>query len=195
MKKRPGAELELVSDKGETVEHSFLGSVPQLRGYIRKILPGARYTDDIEDIMQEVFLRAYSAKKKEKLAFARAYLFRIARNVSFDRYKNLKKNLEVVVEDFVLDRVIDDVGSQEDILIERERLKSLNDAMASLPPKCRTAFFLRHFEGLSHREIAKAMAISTSTVEKHLAKALYMTMEKMTMAESEEDGDVRSRAG
>jgi len=184
-KKYKKPKLKLVSEDNNNVESAFLGSIPELKRYILNILPSAQQTSELDDILQEVFLRAYSAKKKETLQHGRAYLFRIARNVSFNRYNKHKKNVEVVVEDFVEEGIIDDIGSQEDVLIQNERLKLLNDAMASLPPKCRKVFFLRHFEGMSHREIGAAENISTSTVEKHLAKALFITMREMSKQEDQ----------
>ncbi len=57
-----------------------------------------------------------------------------------------------------------------------ERLKRV---LETLPPKCREAFELRKFDGLSQREIAQKMSIAESTVEKHLAKALRLVMKEM----------------
>ncbi|RME62380.1 MAG: winged helix-turn-helix transcriptional regulator, partial [Alphaproteobacteria bacterium] len=46
---------------------------------------------------------------------------------------------------------------------------AFSQAVASLPPACRTVFILRKFEGLTNREIANRLKISISAVEKHIA--------------------------
>ena len=57
--------------------------------------------------------------------------------------------------------------------------------LSMLPPKCRQAFELRKFDGLSQREIAARMGISQSTVEKHLIKALRWVMSQMKEPDAE----------
>ncbi len=75
--------------------------------------------------------------------------------------------------------IVDDGGSPERRLSGREDIERLMQALSQLPAKCRVAFELRKFDGLSQREIALRMNLSESTVEKHLAKALRLVMEQM----------------
>ena len=42
----------------------------------------------------------------------------------------------------------------------------------ALPPRCREAFVLNRFEGLSHQEVAERMGISVRTVEMQLRIAM-----------------------
>ncbi len=163
----------------EDAATAYLNSLPELRRYISKLLPHAARSGEIDDIAQEVFVRAYAAKKSQKLKNARGFLFRIARNLSFNATRRRQKYVEETVEDFVLEGVLSSEPNVEDQLFHKQRLRALTAAMSDLPPKCRDAFFLRHFEGMSHKEIAARMNISTSTAEKHLAKALLLTSKAM----------------
>ena len=163
----------------EDATTAYLKSLPELKRYISRLLPHAARSGEIDDIAQEVFARAYAAKKKQKLENGRGFLFRIARNLSYNASTKRKKNVEQTVEDFVLEGVISNVPTVEDEVIHKQRLIALTDAMSQLPPKCREAFFLRHFEGVSHKGIAERMNIAASTVEKHLAKALLLTSRAM----------------
>jgi len=167
----------------EDATEAYLNSLPELRRYISKLLPHAARSGEVDDIAQEVFVRAYAAKKNAKLENARGFLFRIARNLSFNVSRKRQSFVEETVEDFVLEGVLSDKPNVEDQIFQKQRLKALTDAMSDLPPKCRDVFFLRHFEGLSHKEIAARMNISTSTVEKHLAKALMLTSRAMRLIE------------
>lgn len=171
-------DLRIVG-QGEDVETAYLSSLSELKRYISRMLPNASLTSEVDDIAQEVFLRAYTAKKNEKLEYGKAYLFKVARHLSFNASRKRKRSVEHVVEDFVFEGVAEDVQGHAEQLFQRDRLKALNEAMATLPPKCREVFFLRHFEGLSHKEISKKLTISTSTVEKHIAKALLITSRHM----------------
>jgi RNA polymerase sigma-70 factor (ECF subfamily) len=76
--------------------------------------------------------------------------------------------------------IVDDDGGPERRLSGREEVERLRRVLANIPPKCREAFELRKFDGLSQREIAGRMGIAESTVEKHLAKALRLVIKEMT---------------
>ncbi|MFP4166278.1 MAG: sigma-70 family RNA polymerase sigma factor [Opitutales bacterium] len=65
----------------------------------------------------------------------------------------------------------DDLSPAE-ALDTREAYGLLREAIRELPERCREAFVLHRFEGLRHRDIAKRLGISQSTVEKHIAAAL-----------------------
>ncbi len=58
-------------------------------------------------------------------------------------------------------------------VLEQSELQNLiNTAIASLPEKCRLVFTLCRLEGMSHKEIAAQLEISTKTVENQMTKAL-----------------------
>ena len=54
----------------------------------------------------------------------------------------------------------------------RERLALMLAIVDTLPPKCAQAFRLHKFDGLTHQQVALAMGISRSAVEKHISAAL-----------------------
>lgn len=53
-------------------------------------------------------------------------------------------------------------------LWERQRLALLADSIQALPPRCRDVFVMHRIHGVPQQDIARHLAISLKTVEKHL---------------------------
>ena len=59
--------------------------------------------------------------------------------------------------------------------IEYKELKNnIDEAIESLPEKCKTIFKLNRFEGLKYREIAEKLGVTFKAVEFHMRKALHL---------------------
>ena len=64
-------------------------------------------------------------------------------------------------------------GAAADSEVEAEEALGLYcEAVAALPEKCRQVFLLRKVHGLAHKEIAKRMSLSVSSVEKYLLRGI-----------------------
>lgn len=122
-----------------------------------------------EDIVQEVFYELW--RKRDRLGVQtsfRAYLKRAAINKSLNYIRDNKIKFDG-------DEQYAYIESKENLAkqIEVKNLKEIVDKeIDKLPPKCRAAFILSRYDGLSYKEIAAEMNISTKTVEKHISKAL-----------------------
>lgn len=72
-----------------------------------------------------------------------------------------------------IDECITDLISCDDSSIELQELNHfIEEAILSLPERCRMVFVSSRFGNMSHKEIAKKMNISTKTVEAQITKAL-----------------------
>ncbi len=129
-------------------------------------------SQDIEDVAQEAYLRAYVAEQHKEIEQPKAFLFRIARNLALTKLKEKSKKITDYLEESGASVVIE-CGAAADS--EVEALESLGlycEAVAALPEKCRQVFLLRKVHGLAHREIAERMSLSVSSVEKYLHRGI-----------------------
>jgi RNA polymerase sigma-70 factor (ECF subfamily) len=128
---------------------------------------------DVEDVVQEAYLRAFGAVKSgEDVRSPKAFLFRIAKNVALNELATKSRRLTDYIEDSTAQDVIDKGSSAEDQVMGQEKLAMFCGAVASLPEQSRRAFLMRKVYGLSHQEISERLGISISTVEKHVASGL-----------------------
>lgn len=149
-----------------------------LRRYLGRFFARSQ---DVEDMLQEVFVRAYAAEARGPILLPRAYLFRVAKHAALNEIARRKNSATESVEDFADPDVIGS-GNQPGLEQEvdgRRRLALFANAVAALPSQCRKVLVLKKIEGLSQREIASRLGIAESTVEKHLAKALLLTRDFM----------------
>ncbi|MCH8057323.1 MAG: RNA polymerase sigma factor [Proteobacteria bacterium] len=141
--------------------------------FLRKFL--SRYfsdEQDIEDVAQEAYLRAYIAEKKKEIEQPKAFLFRIARNVALTKLTKKSKQIPCYIEESTASEVIEVEASTDEVIEAQELLGLYCEAVAMLPDKCREVFLLRKVHGLAHKEIAVRMSLSISSVEKYLRQGV-----------------------
>lgn len=152
-----------------TLSSAYLEHRTFLKRFLSRFLTSP---DDIEDVVQETFLRAYNAELNDtEIHSPKAFLFRVARNLALKELGRKSRLITNYIEDLGATEVIDG-HSLEDEAAQRERLAVFCKAAATLPLQCRRAFLLRKIYGLTQQEISRELNISVSTVEKHLATGL-----------------------
>lgn len=131
-----------------------------------------------DDIYQEMFLRLRSGSLPDDLSNPRGYLFRMAFNLANEatRARRRRDSRDAQWTDATTHKVggdtIADIRSADEALAAKERLAQVTRALETLAPKTREVFVMCRVQGLSHRDIAEVMGISTKTVEKHMTAAL-----------------------
>jgi RNA polymerase sigma factor (sigma-70 family) len=129
-----------------------------------------RNGSDTQDLVQQVFLRLAQSRQDGEIHNPDAYIFQTAANTLRDHRRH------ELVHNRYLAEVVTDAGASdltpERIVLAKENLARLVDAIRKLPDRTRDILMLRCFEGLKNIEIAQLHHISTRAVEKHIAKAL-----------------------
>ena len=124
------------------------------------------------DVVQDTFLRVRGVKDLEAVDQPRAFLYKIALNLTVDLFRRQQIRSEETIKLVEMDRVPSGMPRQDCEVQAKERVRLLYAAIDGLPPKCRQVFLLHKFKGLSHAEIARRLGISKNMVEKHVMKAM-----------------------
>ncbi len=142
-------------------------------------------TADVEDLLQDLYLKVVGIDGGAEVREPRAYLYRLASNLMMDRWRSGRRS---AARDAAWREVahvpgptedLDDAPSAEAVVAGRERLARLMAALDKLPDKTKTIFRLHKFEGLSYAEVALKLEVSKSTVEKHMMDALRILAAKV----------------
>lgn len=134
---------------------------------------------EVDDILQEAFLRSFEAEARQPIHDARAFLLRTARNLALDHVGRAGYRTTGTLEDFHAEQWIDGAATPEARVEAEQRFLAFCEAVGTLPEQCRRVFVLRKVYGLSHEEISTRLGIATSTVEKHVAKGLLLCHEHL----------------
>ena len=132
---------------------------------------------DAEDLMQDMWLRL-SRAETGPVGNPRAYLFRMALNIANDlvRERSRRRVRDTAWSDSAISErggiAIDETPSAEQMLIDKRELAQLQQIIHALPDRARDVFCRHRLSEQSHGEIAAALGISKSAVEKHMANAM-----------------------
>lgn len=134
---------------------------------------------EAEDLLQELWLKVRQ-NPAGPVQNGKAYLFRMAQNLVVDRLRERHRRMarERRWSDEAADfpahgtEPADRRKSAEEAMLDREEIATLTSVIAHLPEGARRAFELHKLQGLSHGEVASALGISKSGVEKHMAVAM-----------------------
>jgi len=124
---------------------------------------------DAEDVVQESFLRAYrQLHRYESRASFATWVYRIAANYSLDLIRARK----TVESETVLDNLRESSPGPDRLVISGRMQETVDRALETLSQQERTAFILRHFEGLSIDEIGGALGIGNNAAKHSIFRAV-----------------------
>jgi RNA polymerase sigma-70 factor (ECF subfamily) len=140
---------------------------------LRHFLKGRASRDEVGELVNECYLRLLALKNPSAIRHPKAFLFTTARNLAADRKR--RRVFEVTSTHFPADQdnIVGNEPRPDELASRDELLLHLESALAELPPFTASVFWKRKFEGHSADAIAKDLGVSTRTVQKHLASALF----------------------
>ena len=129
--------------------------------------------EDVQDLLQETFLRVVEVPGCTDIGNPRAYLWRIASNLAIDRLRDARRGRRVfTVDEEAAERTPSGRPTPEEDAENRARLREMQKILENLPPNCRQAFLLSRRDGMTYKEIAGVMGVSDNMIKKHLVRAL-----------------------
>ena len=147
---------------------------PALRAYLQRQFPTLM---DVDDLVQESFVRVLRAKSTGRIECTRAYLFTTARNVACAIFRRPK----IFAANPVTDPAVLRIAEEEPGVVEKvstaQEVALLIDAIDALPARCREIFILRKLQGVPQREIAQRLGLSEQTVQVQVARGAHKCAE------------------
>jgi len=171
-------ELVLRAQRGDKRAFSMLVDKYQ-RKLARLLSRMVRDQSEIEDIVQDTFIKAYRALPNFRgdSAFY-TWLYRIGINTAKNYLVSLKRRPSVSTgieledaENFEDGDELRTMETPESSLMTKQIAQTVNDTVAGLPEELRTAITLREIEGLSYEEIAQVMNCPVGTVRSRIFRA------------------------
>jgi len=175
------AERKLIEASQDGDQHAF-GQLIRLnqKRLFRFVYGLLGSFDATEDIVQEAFVKAYSAIDRFDLQYTfYPWLATIARNLAFNyREREQRKESLDQLQESGFDPQTAQLGPFEQLLND-EAQRRFYQAVKALPIKYREVFVLRHFEDQSYTEIASILKIPPGTVDSRLYRARQLLLESL----------------
>lgn len=158
------------SEQGKWFAEHLQPHEATLEAWLRNRFPAGL---DIENIVQEAFVCTFNAYVDGKLRSPKAFLFGTARNLALRSMRSRKVRGEDTLVQIDMMDVLDESEGVYETIVRNQELEILTSAIQSLPDKCRQIFTLRKVYGMTQREIAEELEISTRTVNAQITIGLH----------------------
>ena len=141
--------------------------------------------EDAEECVNDTYLDAWNAMPTARPTYLGAFLSKITRRISIDRFRNQHRQKRGGI-DSVLEELDDCIPSDSDVVAEYENRRltaTLDRFLYDQPTQKRVMFLRRYFYSQSIAEIALALKVSESTVK----VTLYRMREALRRELEEQD--------
>ena len=163
-------DYELIRRIGGGDHTAFRALVERYRGPLYSfVLRMVRRPPVAEELVQETFVRAFRAAPRYKpTASVSTWLFHIAARLAMNEAARAHHVHEVVRD---APEVPTEARSPLEELERKELSRTIEEALARLPPQQKAAVVLARLEGMSYREIGRVLEVSEGAVDGLLQRA------------------------
>lgn len=128
--------------------------------------------ESAEEVVSDVFIKIWDKRANlQNVENLRVYLYVSTKNTALN-YVAKQRNLDTVrIEDINID-LPSTTLNPEQLMITAEMVRRIDNAINSLPPRCKLVFKLVKEDGLPYKEVAHILDISVKTIDNQLAIAL-----------------------
>lgn len=167
-----------------------------IRSNLARAVAGIVPQKEIEDIVQETYVRVCQTRSDNEIKSPRSFMFKTARNIALNHVNKAESRLVQSLEDtedFGESGLVGLSADTYEKVCSDEEFSLFCEAVRRLPEQCRRAFVLKKVYGHTQREIGNILNISEKTVEKHIASGVMRCREYML--HREEAGHIAKPAG
>jgi RNA polymerase sigma-70 factor (ECF subfamily) len=144
----------------------------------RTLLRRGAHVDEVDDLVQDAFLRVEAYEREREVRSREALLVTAAVNLSRDSARRRRQSPFVDV-DADLSTIIDHTPAPDEIVRAQARLRRAAEGLDRLPERTRRILLARRLDGQSFKDIAAAEAMTVAAVEKQVARATLELMKWM----------------
>ncbi|MGF2618238.1 sigma-70 family RNA polymerase sigma factor [Rossellomorea vietnamensis] len=168
-----------------SLETLYRAYAEQLFYYLVK-LSGSK--EMAEDLVQETFIRATVSLEFSKTDNAKAWLFRVARNVYLDEWRKRKRRERIPFLSRLMKEkeMISPYGIPEEEVVRQAGIHEVKELLMHLPEKYRTILYLREYEEFTYKELQSSLELSEAQVKTELFRARKKLKEIYEKAERSE---------
>jgi RNA polymerase sigma-70 factor (family 1) len=128
--------------------------------------------ESAEEVVSDVFIKVWDKRSTlETIGNIRVYLYVSTKNTALNYVAKQRKLDTVRLEDLNID-LPSTIQNPEQLMITAEMVRRIDNAINSLPPRCKLVFKLVKEDGLPYKEVADILNISVKTIDNQLAIAL-----------------------
>ncbi len=166
---------------------AFEQLVIQHESFVMKVIASMVWSrEDVEDVYQETFIRAFSHLKAFRFESAfRTWLIRIAVHQCLNKRRQRRWRNRFTLRLAEPDQA--EMGymppssdpTPEQLTLNAEVWQHLQRTLAKLPEKQRTAFILKYMDGCSLKEIAEILGSTVGTIKTDIFRAMQKVRQSM----------------
>jgi RNA polymerase sigma factor (sigma-70 family) len=179
---RPRKGGGLQESAGSALLDAYLERRPDLVRFFTVRLKSAAAA---EDLVQDIYVRLTTVDPDAEIQNPAAYIYRLGSNLMLDRIRGERRaavreaswkdaNQTVMGPD-----EISEEPNAEQRVAARQQLDLVVAALSEMSAQTQRVFRMHKFDGMSHPEVASALGISRSAVEKHVMAALKHLSERL----------------
>jgi RNA polymerase sigma-70 factor (family 1) len=127
--------------------------------------------EDAEDVISEFFITLWQKKESlTEIENPKLFFFTSVKNLSINKLAQRKKHHSSFSEEYLV-HFKSPFFDPKELLLSREAVSKIMEAINELPPKCKLIFRLIKEDGLKYADVASLLNISVKTVEAQMAIA------------------------
>jgi len=142
---------------------------------------------EAREVAQEAYARLLRLDQSETSSFLRAYLFKIAANLSIDRLRH-RQTLRVTQAQIGLLHELQTAPDPEELTAREQEARLAAAYLSELPDACRRAFLLYRVYEYSLAEVAAEMGVSERMIRYYIVQAMDHCRVRMQAGRRCKDG-------
>lgn len=154
------------------------GSVARFARLMKVCRSRGRSHEEAEDLIQEAFLRLHEYCRDTEVRDEEAFLTRTVCNLAVNQYhrERIVSYAHETLDELEHSALLVDSGpGPERVLAAQQRLDEIRKTLGAVSERT-CEIFLAQRAGYSYDEIAADLGISERTVQKHIARAMFLLM-------------------